>query len=253
MKRWAPIAVGVVAAAAFAAAVLYSSSLSSIPAPQELFPSSQEASGESEPVRPTGPFYEVIEVIDGDTIKVSIGGTVESVRLIGINSPETVDPRNIVECFGREASAFAKQLMSDRRVALEKDPAAGERDKYKRLLAYVFLEDGTHVNLLMVQGGYAYEYTYGAPYKYQGEFKRAEDEARAEGRGLWAESACGPDSQNPRSGPRFAPVGPDDKDCADFTTHAEAQMYFESKGGSAEYNVDNLDGDHDGRACETLP
>jgi micrococcal nuclease len=131
--------------------------------------------------------YPVIKVVDGDTIDVSINGTTERIRLIGINTPETVDPRKPVECFGREASAKAKELLANKKVYLEADPTQGERDKYNRLLRYVFLEDGNSFNLLMIKEGYAYEYTYDIPYKYQVEYKQAQKDAQNGKIGLWGD------------------------------------------------------------------
>jgi micrococcal nuclease len=132
----------------------------------------------------------VVKVVDGDTIDVSFDGKTERIRLIGINTPETVDPRKPVECFGREASDKAKALLSGKKVYLEADLISGERDKYNRLLRYVFLEDGTSFNLLMIKEGYAYEYTYDVPYKYQTEFKQAQKEAEANKAGLWGDKVC---------------------------------------------------------------
>jgi len=103
--------------------------------------------------------YDVVKVVDGDTIDVSINGKTERIRLIGINTPETVDPRKPVECFGKEASDKAKTLLGGMKVYLESDITQGELDKYSRLLRYVFLENGTNFNLLMIKEGYAYEYT----------------------------------------------------------------------------------------------
>lgn len=136
----------------------------------------------------TKPFYEILRVVDGDTIETLIAGKVERLRLIGINTPETVDPRKLVECFGREASDKAKSILTGKKVSLENDLTQGERDKYNRLLRYIFLEDGTNFNLLMIREGYAYEDTYDLPYKYQSEFKQAEKEAKENKMGLWGAS-----------------------------------------------------------------
>jgi len=134
---------------------------------------------------PTETSYEVVRVIDGDTIDVLIEGEIERVRLIGINTPETVDPRKPVECFSKEASSKAKEVLNNQRIILESDPSQGERDKYNRLLRYVFLLDSSNFNLLMIKSGYAYEYTYNLPYKYQEEFKQAQKYAEKNGLGLW--------------------------------------------------------------------
>lgn len=135
-------------------------------------------------------FVDVIRVVDGDTIVVSLDGKNEKVRLIGINSPETVDPRRPVECYGKEASAFMKSLLTGKQVKLESDPTQSNRDKYDRLLRYVFLEDGTFVNEQMIIQGFANEYTYELPYQYQSEFKKTEKEAKIKGKGLWGKNTC---------------------------------------------------------------
>src|SRR3712207_834205 len=91
--------------------------------------------------------YEVVKVVDGDTLDVkNKEGITERLRLIGINTPETVDPRKPVECFGKEASNRAKTLLHGGTVTLEFDPTQDTRDKYGRLLAYVILPDGTNYN-----------------------------------------------------------------------------------------------------------
>jgi len=135
-------------------------------------------------------YYTVSRVVDGDTIDVSIEGKIERLRLIGVDTPETVDPRKPVECFGTEASNKAKSVLTGKKVSLESDNTQGERDKYDRLLRYLFLEDGTNFNLLMVKEGYAHEYTYDLPYKYQTEFKNAQKLAEANKVGLWSPNTC---------------------------------------------------------------
>lgn len=135
-------------------------------------------------------FYKVDHVVDGDTIELTVNGRKEKVRLIGINTPETVDPRKSVECFGKEASDKMKELASGNLVYLEYDDTQGLRDKYNRLLAYVYLEDDQMLNRKMVAEGYAHEYTYGTPYKYQKEFRELQNFARTQGRGLWAKDSC---------------------------------------------------------------
>jgi micrococcal nuclease len=133
-------------------------------------------------------FYEVTKVVDGDTIKVNIDGNIETIRLIGVDTPETVDPRKPVQCFGMEASNKTKEILTGRKVRLEADPSQGERDKYGRLLRYVFLPSGIDFNLQLIQEGYAHEYTYKVPYKYQREFKAAEKNAIENNIGLWGTS-----------------------------------------------------------------
>jgi len=132
----------------------------------------------------------VVRVIDGDTIVVNKEGINESVRLIGIDTPETVHPSKPVQCFGEEASRKTKEWLEGSQVILEIDEGEGERDKYRRLLAYVYRDDGLFVNLELIKQGYAYEYTYATPYQYQAEFKAAQAEAQTAGNGLWGEDAC---------------------------------------------------------------
>ncbi len=134
--------------------------------------------------------FRVVKVIDGDTLTVEINGQNETIRLIGIDTPESVHPTKPVECFGVEASNKAKELLNGKMVALESDASQGDRDKYNRLLRYVYLEDGTNFNKLMIREGFAHEYTYNLPYKYQKEFKEAEDIAKANKVGLWADGVC---------------------------------------------------------------
>lgn len=134
----------------------------------------------------------VSRVVDGDTIVVkNASGREQKVRLIGINTPETVDPRKNVECFGKEASAKTEAMLLGKIVRIEQDDTQGKYDKYGRLLVYVFLENGELFNRLLIGEGYAYEYTYKLPYMYQKEFKEAEVIARQEEKGLWAIGMCG--------------------------------------------------------------
>lgn len=144
----------------------------------------------AEIVNNIGTFYKVIKVIDGDTLHVDVNGADEKVRLIGINTPETVDPRTQVQCFGKEASNRMKDLAAGKLVRLEYDDSQNVRDVYNRLLAYVYLEDGQMLNRKMIAEGYAYEYTYLTPYKYQKEFRDIQNIARISGRGLWSANTC---------------------------------------------------------------
>jgi micrococcal nuclease len=133
----------------------------------------------------------VSRVVDGDTIVVGSGKTKETVRLIGVDTPEVVDPRKPVQCFGKEASAETKRLLNGRSVRLEADPTQGDRDKYGRLLRYVYRDDGLFVNRELVANGFAHEYTYDIPYRFRDEFRNAETAARTAGKGLWAPGVCG--------------------------------------------------------------
>jgi len=120
-------------------------------------------------------------VVDGDTIILDNG---ERVRLIGVDTPETKHPRKPVEYFGKEASAFTKKMVEGKMVRLEYDWQ--ERDKYGRMLAYVYLMDVTFLNAEILKQGYGHAYTR-FPFKYLEKFKQYEKEARKAKRGLWAD------------------------------------------------------------------
>lgn len=131
----------------------------------------------------------VAGVVDGDTVDVRIGGGTERVRLVGVDTPETVDREQPVECFGEEASQHTKALLPEgTRVRVERDDVA--RDRYGRLLAYLYREaDGLLVNLALVEGGFADAVSYGDNEALSTVLSAAEAEARSTGAGLW--SACG--------------------------------------------------------------
>jgi len=139
-------------------------------------------------------YYSISSVVDGDTVKVNINGTIETLRLIGMDTPETVDPRKPVQCFGKESSNKAKELLTGKKVRIEKDSSQGEFDKYNRRLAYIYREDGLFLNKYMIEQGYAHEYTYNTPYKYQTEFKEAQKLAQENLRGLWSPDTCNGDT-----------------------------------------------------------
>jgi micrococcal nuclease len=134
----------------------------------------------------TTKLYQVSQVVDGDTIKAYIDGHNITIRLLGINTPETVKPNWPVECYGPEASTEMKSLLTGKNVLLALNPDYERIDKYGRLLAYVRLGD-MFVNEYLVKQGYAREYTFNEknPYQYQQQFKSDEAEAKATGKGLW--------------------------------------------------------------------
>lgn len=130
----------------------------------------------------------VVRVVDGDTIIVKIGSSRETVRLIGVNTPETVKPNSPVECFGPEASAFTKSLLpAGTLVRVKRDAEA--RDKYGRLLLYVWrASDDAFVNLELVRGGYARTMSIEPNTSLASDFAQASLDAKNAHRGLWA--AC---------------------------------------------------------------
>lgn len=132
--------------------------------------------------------YPVVEVVDGDTIRVKIGRKIEVVRLIGINTPEVENIYRHQECFGPEASKETKKLLTGKKVFLLPDPQVANRDKYKRLLRYVFLENGEFINAKLVKEGYAFNYFY-QPFQFINYFGYLEKKAREKRIGLWG-SQC---------------------------------------------------------------
>lgn len=149
--------------------------------------------------------YKITDVVDGDTIEIRRidGEKVEGiekivkVRLLGINSPESVDPRRPIECFGKEASEYIKNISLGKIAALEFDTTQGKLDQYNRLLAYVFIKNSgippdnvDFINEDMIKNGYAYEYTFNLPYKYQSEFRFMQNVAKSNYIGLWSKNTC---------------------------------------------------------------
>jgi endonuclease YncB( thermonuclease family) len=141
---------------------------------------------------PEGPFADgtVVRAVDGDTIIVrGPGGRIEDVRLLGIDTPETVDPHRPVGCFGPQASAYTKHLLTGRRVRLEYDRV--QRDRYGRTLAYVYLEGSSPVFVdgRLVALGFARTLSIPPNTRHAALLARLERQAALAGRGLW--SACG--------------------------------------------------------------
>jgi micrococcal nuclease len=207
----------------------------------------------------------VVRVVDGDTLDVSVPGSPSPtrVRVLGVDTPETVDPRRPVQCFGEEASARAKELLPPGQpVTLTVDPTQGRLDRYGRLLAYVGLPDGRDIGAALITEGYAHEYTYRTPYARQGAYRAAAAAAREAGAGLWAPTACAGAAETAAPAPGnvvadfayggpYDPAGPD-RDCGDFGTWQEAQAFFLAAGGpdTDRHRLDQ--GGAEGIACEAL-
>lgn len=199
-----------------------------------------------------GPLVHVARVIDGDTIEVHLNGREESVRLIGIDTPETVHPSRPVECFGKAASQFTTDRLAGRTVRLEFD--VERRDRYGRLLAYAWRDDKLF-NHMIVRRGYAQIATYPPNVKYVDRLLAAQRKARTEGAGLW--SSCGGESSestgaatgakassgkcDPNYSGACIPPYPPDIDCGEISA-----TNFRSTGSDPH----GFDGDGDGIACE---
>jgi endonuclease YncB( thermonuclease family) len=222
----------------------------------------------------------VARVIDGDTVDAQFeDGSTDRVRLIGIDTPEVVDPRKPVQCFAREASTHAHELLDGQAVSIEMDSSQGDRDIYGRLLAYIWLPDGRNFGEVMIADGFAHEYTYNLPYAYRDSFRAAQDAAMASQVGLWSPSTCAGDTDEPAdttaeappvpqpsapaptvvSPPAISPPAPagfdptryigqgDRYNCSAFASQAQAQAVLRAD----PRDPNRLDADRDGIACET--
>lgn len=127
--------------------------------------------------------YRVLKTYDGDTIEVDMDGKPEKVRLIGVDTPETHDPRKAVQCYGLAASEFTKKLLTNKSVRLESDQLSTNRDRYDRLLRYVYV-DSTLVNAELIKQGYGFAYT-GFPFTKSKDFVDLQKQAEAQKYGLW--------------------------------------------------------------------
>jgi len=131
--------------------------------------------------------YKVERVVDGDTVVLLMDGQPTKVRLIGVDTPETVHPKKAVEYYGKEASRFLKNLLGGEEVWVEYASENATKDKYGRVLAYLYrAPDGLFVNAEIIRQGYGHAYTR-FPFKYMEEFRSYERAAREAQRGLWAE------------------------------------------------------------------
>ena len=193
-------------------------------------------------IAPAGPAAQVVErVVDGDTIIVRDVGRV---RLIGVDTPETVHPSRPVEFFGKEASAFTKRLVDGKRVRLEYDQQ--RTDRYGRTLAYVHLPDGTFVNAEIIRLGYGHAYAR-FPFRYIEQFRQHQREARDRGRGLWSQTAGDRPATYRLTGEasRWDDNGNGRITCAEARLHGIAPV---RRGHPAYPHM--RDGDNDGVVCE---
>ena len=118
------------------------------------------------------------------TFKANIRGNIEPIRMVGIDTPESVDPRKPVQCFSKETTNKLSSFISGKYVRLKDDKTQGNRDKYGRLLRFVYLDNGTFVNAEMVKQGYAFSYKQ-FPHPYLNQFNSYEKSAREQNIGLW--------------------------------------------------------------------
>ena len=130
-------------------------------------------------------YYRVTEVVDGDTIHVDMNGKNETVRFIGVDTPETKKPNSPVQCYGPEASAYTKQTLTGKSVRLEADPLDDNRDRYGRLLRYIYLQDGSLLEESLIAQGYGFAYV-SFPFGKKDELAKLQEQARGAKIGLWA-------------------------------------------------------------------
>lgn len=129
-------------------------------------------------------YYSVTRFVDGDTVQIDMNGKDEKIRFVGVDTPETHKPNSPVQCYGPAASAFLKNTIGDKPLRLESDPKSTNRDRYNRLLRYVYLPDGTLLNKLIIEKGYGFYYPY-FPFSKSAEFDAAQQTAQASKAGLW--------------------------------------------------------------------
>jgi micrococcal nuclease len=203
----------------------------------------------------------VVEVVDGDTIRVELPTGVDTIRIIGIDTPEVVAPDRPESCFGKEATAFATEALQGKTVTLEIDPTQDERDRFDRLLAHVYVGDELYATEA-IENGYGIHYVYEVPSTHAAQLDAAANTARDASVGIWA--ACegrvdlplvsvepvplAEPEPKPPSGdchPSYDPCVPNsdhDLDCKDIGFQVAVI-------GPDEYRLDGED--NDGRGCES--
>lgn len=204
-----------------------------------------------------------VRVVDGDTLIATIDGKEEYVRLLLVDTPETKHPKIGVQPFGTEASDLMNNTFSP------SDPIVLEygtekRDKYDRILAYVYTQDGQMFNEMLLEAGLArVAYVFPPNDKHVGKFREVEGKAEEKALGIWSidgyvtdrgfnsnaihtsQSTDQYDGELP-----YDPIG-SDRNCSDFISQAQAQAFYEAAGGP-EKDPHRLDGNNDGIVCEGL-
>lgn len=137
--------------------------------------------------------YTIARFVDGDTIAVDMQGTTETIRFIGVDTPETHKPDTPVQCYGPAAAAYTKNRIGSSKVRLVSDSLSTNRDRYNRLLRYVYLPDGSNINLELVAKGYAFAYV-SFPFSKSSDFSQAQENAQKDKLGLWGN--CKPYQQD---------------------------------------------------------
>lgn len=208
--------------------------------------------------RPAADGYRVTDVVDGDTVKLTrlAGGGQVTVRVLGIDTPETRDTRRGVGCFGLEASAWANRLLQGKRVTIRTDATQDTRDRYGRLLTYITLPNGKDYSTVAARSGFAKYYLYRTPVARTSKIQAAERSARAAGKGLWGAPCYGntdaaPKTQaQPAPKPAAQPAAPDSGSAYYGNCDAaRAAGAAPVRSGDPGYGR-HLDRDGDGVGCE---
>lgn len=139
--------------------------------------------------------YQVQDFRDGDTVTVNMRSVTETVRFIGIDTPETHKENTPVQCYGPEASTYTKKRIATTKIKLVADRLTTNRDRYDRLLRYVVLEDGHDLGYELVRHGYAFAYSF--PFANSKKYAKGMEQARLQKLGLWGH--CQP-FQDPLTG-----------------------------------------------------
>ena len=195
---------------------------------------------------------ELVRIVDGDTIVVRISGRSgqETVRLIGIDTPETKKPDTPVQCYGKEATSYTTELLTGKKIWLERD--VSDRDHYGRLLRYVWVEQGSSyllANEEIVRQGFGTAGDYPPDTRYHDRLFAALANARNQKLGMWGSCELAAEGTIVPGAPSWWTGG--DLDCADFASQPDAQAFFEAMGGPAD-DPHNLDPDGDGVVCRSL-
>jgi micrococcal nuclease len=128
--------------------------------------------------------YRIERFVDGDTIVVNMDGKKETIRMIGVDTPETHKPNSPVQCYGPAAAAYTKTLIGSNQVRLQADSKSTNRDRYNRLLRYVYLPDGRMIEEELIKNGYGFAYL-DFPFDQSGSFAKYQEQARSATKGLW--------------------------------------------------------------------
>jgi micrococcal nuclease len=234
MTRWTIASRVVVAVAALATSCTAESASDAATTPS---PAAAAASATPSGTRAPDANALVTRVVDGDTVEVDFRERALTVRLIGIDTPESVAPGEPVQCFALEASSYTTERLEGERVRLEF--AVVRIDPYSRTLAYVWLGDELF-NETLVREGYAFVTTYPPNVRYVDRFRSAQREARSTGRGVWGrcvhEGACDPAYTD-----GCIPPPPPDLDCSNIDERRFTVLAPDPH---------NFDGDHNGIGCE---